>query len=298
MKRVGRVGVLFFVAAVLLAGTAFANSAPPDYLLVVRLVNAPEEPYYLDLLAEGAGEPSNRNVQRDSDEGLAGPDNDLLDSLRGEIPEGWESCTMGSSSQLFLHGSGKDGVHRFSGLDTPGEFRIIIMTQSGEVWSSDTMERRALQDAVTVDWERKIVSVMPIWLAVALQTLSTLLLTLLVEGLMLLVFGFDWKKNWKPFLLVNLVTQGGLALFLSANIVRSGVGAYGMILYGVLLLPIEGVIAFAEAVLYAKFFQGKPAGRAFAYGLTANALSYVVGLFAVQAVWERLVRVLWLGSGI
>ena len=158
------------------------------------------------------------------------------------------------------------------------------------------MERRALQDAVTVDWARKSVSVMPIWLAVALQTLSTLLLTLLTEGLVLLAFRFDWKMNWKPFLLVNLVTQGALALFLSTHIVRSGVGAYGMILYSILLLPIEGVIAFVEAVLYAKFFRGQPAGRAFAYGLTANAASYVLGLLAVQAVWERLVRVLWLGS--
>ena len=150
------------------------------------------------------------------------------------------------------------------------------------------MERRALQDAVTVDWARKSVSVMPIWLAVALQTLSTLLLTLLTEGLVLLAFRFDWKKNWKPFLLVNLVTQGALALFLSTHIVRSGVGAYGMILYSILLLPIEGVIAFVEAVLYAKFFRGQPAGRAFAYGLTANAASYVLGLDVNHGARQRL----------
>ena len=292
MKRVGRISIVSFIAAMLLAGTAFANSAPPEYLLVVRLVNGPDEPSYLDILTKEAGD----SVYRDSNEALAGVDQDLLDGLRSEIPEGWEACTMESSSQLFLHVPGKDGFHRFSGLDTPEKFRMILMTKSGEVWSSDTMERRALQDAVTVDWARKSVSVMPIWLAVALQTLSTLLLTLLTEGLVLLAFRFDWKKNWKPFLLVNLVTQGALALFLSTHIVRSGVGAYGMILYSILLLPIEGVIAFVEAVLYAKFFRGQPAGRAFAYGLTANAASYVLGLLAVQAVWERLVRVLWLGS--
>ena len=293
MKRVGRISIVSFIAAMLLAGTAFANSAPPEYLLVVRLVNGPDEPYYLDILTKKAGD----SVYRDSNEALAGVDQDLLDGLRSEIPEGWEACTMESSSQLFLHVPGKDGFHRFSGLDTPRKFRIIIMTGSGEVWSSDTMERRALQDAVTVDWARKSVSVMPLWLVVALQTLVTLLLTLSVEGVVLLAFHFDWKKNWKPFLLVNLVTQGALALFLGTHIVRSGVGSYGMILYSILLLPIEGVIAFVEAVLYARFFQGHSAGRAFAYGLTANAVSYLVGLAAVQVVWEQLVRVLWLGSG-
>lgn len=55
MRKMGRSFVLFCLAAVLLTGVASANSAPPDYLLAVKVSNGPEGPYYLDILAEGAG---------------------------------------------------------------------------------------------------------------------------------------------------------------------------------------------------------------------------------------------------
>ena len=44
MQRLLRTAALFCMTAVLLCGTASANSAPPDYLLLVKLTNGPEEP--------------------------------------------------------------------------------------------------------------------------------------------------------------------------------------------------------------------------------------------------------------
>ena len=84
-------------------------------------------------------------------------------------------------------------------------------------------------------------------------------------------------KNWKPFLHINLVTQTALTVFLSTKIVTGSLNFYGMgIWYIFLLPPIELVIAFA-------------------YVITANIASYVLGWFLVPTVWEGFVRTFWMG---
>lgn len=152
-----------------------------------------------------------------------------------------------------------------------------------------------MQDTVRVNWATKRVSAPPVWLAVVLQTLSTLLPTLAIEGLLLRMFWFDWKKNWKPFLLVNLVTQGALALFVSSKIAVYGSDYYTIVLGALLLLPVELIIAFSEAFLYRGLLQGHSKGWAFAYGLIANAVSYALGMAAVPLVWTFCARALWMG---
>ncbi|MDE7245389.1 MAG: hypothetical protein K2O18_15645 [Oscillospiraceae bacterium] len=291
MKRLWRTAVLFLAMAVMLAETAFANSAAPDYLQVVRLKNAPEKPYYLDLLAEGTADSSCKPAPGSPE------DQELLAALRKAVPEGWKACTLSWTNSFHVEGDleGENGIHRFSGFHTPEKFRILAVTQSGETWVSDVMERRTVQDSVMVDWDTKTVSSVPVGLAVALQALSTLLPTLLLESLLLLAFGFSWKKNWKPFLLVNLVTQGALTLFISTSVLQSGGSEYMVMWYGIFLVPVELLIAFVEAYVYFRWFTGHTGRRAFAYGIAANAVSYLLGLWIVPAVWESFVRVLWLG---
>lgn len=203
MKRFGRSFALFCLFAVLLSATASANSAAPDYRVVVKVVNGPEELYYLDLLEESEGEAE--ISQRDS------LNLELLETMRDAVPEGWRACTM-SASQWEDHYqgdlAGNNGVHVFHGFHTPKVFRIIVVTESGESWVSEPMEREFMHSMVKVDWAGKRAVMPPNWLMYALQLLSTLLPTLLIEGLLLLAFRFSWRNNWKVFLLVNLVTQG------------------------------------------------------------------------------------------
>ena len=53
---------------------------------------------------------------------------------------------------------------------------------------------------------------------------ATFVPTILIELVALLLFGFKLKENWKPFLLVNLVTQGGDAGIASLQV---SCGAHG-----------------------------------------------------------------------
>ena len=285
MKRFGRCFVLFCLFAVLLSSTALANSAPPDYRVAIRVVNGPEELYYLDLLEQSDGEID--IFKRD------GLDQDLLEAMVDAAPDGWRPCTM-SASQWEDHFSGdlagENGMHVFHGWHTPRVFRILIVTRSGESWVSEPMERETMNSAVKVDWAKKTAVMPPVQALYVLQFLSTLLPTLLIEGLIFYAFRFPGRKNWLVFLLVNLVTQGALSVILCMNVVPSGGKYMGVTM--LVLIPVELLIALVEALTYMKLLRGQAKHKAFAYGITANVVSNVAGLFTVGPLYAGIVAVL------
>ena len=233
MKRKSlRTLVCALLASLALTTFAFADSGPKP-LLIVRVKDAPQEPYYLDLLAEGNWDASEGNsrlkqstviTNSDGSETTVPLNEDLLALLLDNIPAGWHACTAQGTfgapifSQLFSRGTDASGnaLHRFGYVGVPSTYRIILVTESGKVWVSDILNRRVLQSSVTVNWSDdtsavtvSVPSTIPGYL---LQFLATLVPTLLIEGALLLLFRYSWKKNWEAFLLVNVLTQGFLAV--------------------------------------------------------------------------------------
>ena len=290
MKRFVRILALCCLAAALLAGTANADFGPKPQL-TVKVENGPGELYYLDLLAEGelrgGWEGPGWDVEQAMERGEI--DMELFDALCAAVPEGWHACAAQGTGGAPINGglTGEDGVHTFGYVGVPRVYRILIVTRSGEVWMSETLRREVLQSSVTVDWAAKTVAAPPLWVGYALQFMSTLLPTLLFEGLILLLFRYEWRKNWKVFLAVNLVTQTALSVFLSVTSLRNGVNAMFLLLF----IPAEVVIAGVEAGVYSRFLQGYSRKRAVLYGLTANAVSAVIGWDILEPVWKWIVRI-------
>ena len=106
-----------------------------------------------------------------------------------------------------------------------------------------------------------------------LQFLFTCVLTLLIEGLILVLFKFSLKQNWKPFLIINVSTQILLSLIVSYSTVKLGV-IMAMLAYFIF----EIVIFVAEALLFAKFIKGHTKLRRVICSLVSNAVSFGVGL--------------------
>lgn len=307
MKRKSlRALVCALLASLALTTFAFADNGPKPQL-IVRVKNAPQEPYYLDLLAKGDWDAEDGNSIDGIDWNYDGKEDtlapDLLALLRNNIPAGWHACTAQGTfgapifSHLFSTGTDASGnaLHRFGYVGVPSTYRIILVTQSGKVWISDTLERKVLQSSVTVHWaddtENTTVTVPSTVTGYLLQFLATLVPTLLIEGILLLLFQYSWKQNWKAFLLVNLLTQGLLAVASSSVTAHSGVSGWYLFFF---LLPAELVILLVELYLYAGrgLLTGHSKGRAAAYAITANLASAVLGYYLAVPVWRFVVSIL------
>ena len=303
MKKSLRFCVLLALAAALLTVFAFADTGPKAQLKVL-VKNAPEEPYYLDLLEKGdyqghtygSGDGDDTYSGLDwsySEEEIAALDSELLDALRAAVPEGWHACTAqgtnGAPMWGDLIGSDAGGVrlHSFRYHGVPDTYRIILVTKSGESWVSDTLHRATLQSSATVDWAAKTVSVPPAVVAYALQFLCMLIPTLLIEGVLLYVFGYRSKRSWRVFLLVNLVTQGGFAVYLAVTVLNHGVSGWSLIFY----IPIEVIITLVELLLYRRLLTEKNKARAAVYAIAANLCSAVFGLWLIDPLWHFIVSI-------
>lgn len=293
MKRKLRTLTLAALAACLLTVTALADTGPKP-MLTVKVVNAPEGLYYLDLLEpDMAGGAFYDNSRREDEDQPLDPA--LTEALLAAVPEGWHACTLDHTNGAPIWGDlmGEDAgdlrLHTFSYMGVPDTYRIIIAEEDGETWISGVLERTVLQSSVTVDDGAKTVTVPPVWRAYAVQLLATLLTTLVIEGLLLALFGFGrQRRNWLVFLLVNLVTQGGLALWTARTCLLHGVSGWSVLS----LLPAELVIFPVEMAAYALLLRGQSRSLAAAYGFLANLFSAVLGLIAIEPVWTFIQSIL------
>lgn len=306
MKRASlRALICALLASLALTTFAFADFGPKPQL-TVRVENAPQELYYLDLLAEGDWDAEDT----DSDDGIERSyygkedtlDPDLLALLRENVPEGWHACVAQGTTGAPIYGelyaestdaSGND-LHVFAYHGVPSTYRIILVTESGKVWLSEALERRVLQSSVTVHWagdtENTTVTVPSTVTGYLLQFLATFVPTLLIEGILLLLFQYSWKRNWKTFLLVNVLTQGLLAVASSSVTAHSGVSAWYLFCF---FLPAELVVMLVEVFLYSGrgLLTGHSKGRAALYAVTANFASAFLGYHLAEPVWRLVVSI-------
>ena len=297
MKRSLRTGILMLLAMMLLTVSALADTGPKAQL-TVKVENAPSEPYYLDLLAEGAFEHEDDDDFSGIDQSYYGEkrallDDGLLEAMHAAVPEGWHACTVQGTNGAPMNGDliGSDAsgarLHTFSYHGVPETYRILIVTKSGESWVSDTLHRATLQSSVTVDWAKKTASAPSAAAAYLLQFFCMLLPTLLIEGVLLLAFGYRSRRSLLVFLLVNLVTQGGFALYLAVTVLNHGVSGWSLLLY----LPIELIVTVVELLAYRRLLTEKSRGRAAGYAIVANVCSAVVGHWLIDPLWRFIVSI-------
>ena len=287
MRRSLRSLLFLLLAVSLLTIPAFADMGPKSQL-IVRVENTPEGLYYLDLLAEGPAADLHNYL---FDEELAELDPVLLESLIAAVPNGWHACVAQGvkGAPIFGHLTAQEpGIHHFSYHGVPWTYRILMVSQSGEVFLSDVQERTVLQSSVTVDWAAGTISTPPTWVGYLLQFAATFLPTLFLEALILVFMGLTQeRRNWIPFLLVNFITQGALAAWCSVTFMREGFGIMFMLLF----VPAEVIITLVETLVYRRFLTHRSRSRVVVYGIAANIASAVLGWFLSEPVWRFVVSI-------
>lgn len=271
-----RISVLMLITIILSYGFILDANADvgPKPSLEIIVKNPPQSEYYLDLLVDYSSDHLYENIR--NSEGYSA---EMYDILKKYNVDGWRpALATGTRVPLFgkLTGEkkGNNMVHNFSYVGVPDRFKVILVTSGNEVIVSENIvERKAFKSTVYFDLGTKKLSEKCAVLAYILQFLSTCSLTLIIEGLILLLFRFSMKQNWKTFLIINIITQVLLTAVIYSATYK--LGAFAALL---LYMPFELVIFIGEAILFVRYLKQHSRRRRVMFAITANILSFIIGL--------------------
>lgn len=270
MKTRRLIAVLIMLLVLCLFPTAAQADLGPKSSLNINVVNAPSELYYLDLLVTAEADPK-------ADYSPGSYDETMYRLLWDYNDNGY---TAAITHRVWPHFYGSLTTNRF--VNVPREFKIIIVTQGGDIRVSEVYRRYRFSDTMMLNANTMEITVLGrsvVWDWV-LQFLQTFGATIVIEGIILLLFGFRLQDNWKLFLLVNLITQLVLIMSLGLIMVFLSWVEY-LFLFGL----IEAAIIVAESRIYRKRLRReKPYGRV-AYAVTANIISLGFTFFYVLISW-------------
>lgn len=277
MKKIYIFLLAVFLNIFVLAGTAFADMGPKPSLDIIG-TNMPDDICYMDLLIDESLEYADFTVDKNNyDEYMI---NLLLDYKDDE----WRPAMVtGTSVPLFgdVLCEVKDGeCHmKYSYMGVPNHFKIIVVTKSNEVVISNVVHRKAFQSKVNFDFKKGSAResfIVPLYLKQFMITLSA---TIIIEAIILLIFGFSLKMNFKPFIIINLITQLLLTLIVISNMIFNGTLA-ALIAY----FPFEIVILIIEGSLFSRFLLEHKKWRRITYAVVANIVSFAFGVVIMLRV--------------
>jgi len=270
IKRLSLLLVIFCICII----TIVNADVGPKPSLEIMVKNAPDSLYYLDLLIDYSDDHLYQFIEEDEIE-----DKDMYNTLKNYESDGWRPA-LATGTRVPLHGNlvgvkeGEYTKHYFSYMGVPDRFKIIIVNSEDEIIvSENVLERRSFNTKVYFDCDTRLIKEKSYILSTFMQLLPTCLLTLLIEGIILLLFGFSLKLNWKPFLIINVITQVLLTI-----IVNISMYIFGIMLAILAFIAFEWVIVVGEAILFSKYLKQHSKKRRVLFAITANIASLFAGL--------------------
>lgn len=276
--------LLLFCLLVFISPTPASADMGPKDKLTVYVENPPTEEYYLDLLTQDINKYN--NIKDDVRKGL---NEHMISLLYNYEADGWKpALTEGTKMPMRgnLIGEPYDNgfIHTFGYHGVPDTYRIIIVTENGKVSVSDIYTRKALQSSVTYDYATGQVKIPSTSVSYLVQFLTTCIPTLIIEGIILILFKFKFKENYKVFLVVNILTQIALTIILGTTLIK-----YGSLAAYFIQFPTELIILIVESSLFYKFLKGKSPKQNIIYGFVANLSSWTMGYFLISYQYNLLV---------
>lgn len=270
IKKFLRVLCLTFLLCLMFSCTVFADFGPkPELNILVE--NPPEGTYYLDLLV-----PYDSPYQNLINENAY--DAEKLSLLKNYNDGGWRAAlSYGTDIPLFgkLIGEPKTNgtLHCFSYMGLPDNFKIIIVSPDNQLYVSPEIHRNTFKTDMTFDYATHKISQRPLILSYLLQFAMTFGATVIIEGLILLLFGFSLKRNLKPFLTVNLITQLILTATCGTVLLKDG-----LLSAFISIFPLEVFILIGEAIAYSKLLKPADSKLKIPYAIVANLVSFIASL--------------------
>lgn len=279
MKKYFAIMFIIIVASLCFPISASADMGPKPSIKII-ISNPPTGEYYLDLLVDYSGE----NLHKSSDGLKYNPEKiEILKTYRDGI---WRPALLTGTStplwgKLIGNPDGNKMIHDFGYMGVPDKFKIAILTDDNKIIVSDEIKRSTFNTIVYYDFKTNLAAQKPAAISYLLQFLFTCTCTLLIEGIVLLLFRFNIKQNWKPFLIINLITQIFLNLILSTVMLGNG-----LMLALILYIPLEMIITAVEIICFAKYLKQHSNTRRIMFALTANVVSFFAGFVIVSITFN------------
>ena len=273
--------IIVFLTLLIPFNIVKADTGPkPELQIIVE--NPPKEEYYLDLLVDY--EVKNGYTWLDEKE----YNQDKIKVFKEFRDGNWRPALLTKtrapmSGRLVGERDGNNVIHDF-GYTLPESFKIAILDSNNNINVSDEITLRSFRTTIKYDYASKKISYETESSAMGLvrgnikEMLSikgimlTIILTLIVEGIILLLFKFNIKENIKPFILINLLTQIILNILLTLVVNNNDFGAFTFT-----LIILEFLIIVIESFSFSKLLKGHTPKRRVAFGIVANIKSFLSG---------------------
>lgn len=277
-RRILAASIVAFIIVTFFSRVVMADTGPKRSI-EIKILNAPTEPYYVALVM-----PTEHvaDINDPSRFDHIPEDHDWVREIFYDYNE--------DGYRLFTYAAGTNSI-RYSGWQNdfykgenmidynymvPSTFKVMIVTESGEVTVSNEITPKIFHSRCEYDYSTntlKEIYIPSFGPGFYIETALYLVITLVVEGLILLCFGLFRKKNLKYFLIVNVTTQFMLFVF---NFLSRVFNVVLLNHYGLWLL-MEVVIMVIETIWYCRKLVNKQGNvskaRNIFYAITANLIS-------------------------
>jgi hypothetical protein len=289
--------ILSFLLLFLLSGLAFETKADmgPKPTADVEIIGI-DEPYYFDILFEVNENNvivlSETQIEQEIEYGYYRDDYpDILNGYRDG--DGFASYTLYRGiPHNITKTEGFDHLYHLGYFAPPDRFKVVIVTELGKMYVSEIINTTAFNatvvfDLTSVDFSSSdvinlnvgtITETAPFEIGNTIILIVTLIvLTLIIELLVLLAFGYREKKSYIKVGIVNIITQ----ILLQALVLYGYVFVWNVFGAFMFLILGEIVVLIIEIIAYQIILKEKSKWRAVGYAFLANFLSFVLGLVSL-----------------
>ncbi len=250
----------------------FLNAdAGPKPSINITVKNIPENRLiYIDLLV-----PEDSAYTAETKFDTAGYNKDLLKRIASHGINGYAPFTSGGISimQNEIECRPVNGECRIKyGYMVPDSFYIIAAADNGDTVISGLVEPENFSSRINFDFATGEAIEEKGWFTWINHFFAASFITILLEGIILVLFRFSLRNNLKLFLSINIATQ--LLLTSAMALAFQALGIIGSFL---ILFPMEALIFIIEGILFTLYLKEHSKGRRLAFSITANMTSLAAG---------------------
>ncbi|QVK20453.1 hypothetical protein KHQ82_08995 [Mycoplasmatota bacterium] len=160
-------------------------------------------------------------------------------------------------------------------LNSISQYKIVVTTRAKtfEI-NTDNLEKYTNVFTLDVDNERLVPGEYPLRTTILVGI--RLILTLLLEGFILVVFLYKSRKSWVTFLIINLITQ----LWLNIWLINGSPIIPSYLLFN--LIAGELLVFLVEVLGFTILLREHSKRRAFSFAIVANFASLILGAILIS----------------